>query len=145
MAKNKQSIISAGGFVRTMKQKIFYGILLLFLVTAGCRPPEDTHQDISLNWEIEPDPPVVGNATLHISLTDSTEQQLTGADITLEGNMSHPGMTPFYAETEEKEPGSYSAEVEFTMGGDWFFLVESTLPDSQTIQHRIYVPGVRSQ
>ncbi|MEX0646965.1 MAG: FixH family protein [Balneolaceae bacterium] len=119
--------------------------LAFFLVVAGCQPPEDQHPDINLTWQIEPDPPGVGMAALHIILTDSTEQRLAGAEIKLEGNMSHPGMKPFHATMDEVEPGKYAADIEFTMGGDWFFLVESTLPDERVLEHQVNVPGVRSQ
>jgi hypothetical protein len=72
-------------------------------------------------------------------------QLLTGADVRIEGNMSHPGMQPVLAEAEEVKPGVYSATIEFTMGGDWFFIIESTLPDNRVIEHQINVPGVSSE
>lgn len=124
-------------------QYIFF--LALCLVIAGCQSSGDPHPGVDLIWEIDPNPPSVGLATINIILTDSTEQQLSGAEIILEGNMSHPGMQPVHAEMEEVEPGKYSASVEFTMGGDWFFLVESTLPDNRVLERQINVPGVRSQ
>lgn len=119
--------------------------LALCLIITGCRPSEDSHPDVELTWEINPNPPGVGIATINIILTDSTEQRLAGAEIKLEGNMSHPGMKPVHAVMEEVEPGKYAADFEFTMGGDWFFLVESTLPDERALERQINIPGVRSQ
>ena len=84
-------------------------------------------------------------ATINITLRDSTDQLISGAIVELEGNMSHPGMQPVFATAEETEPGTYSADVEFTMGGDWFFLVESTLPDDRVVERQININGVRSQ
>ena len=111
----------------------------------GCESSKDPTSDIQLKWEITPAPPSVGEATLHITLRDSTDQLLTGAGVSLEGNMSHPGMQPVLADAEEVEPGVYSAPVDFTMGGDWFFIIESTLPDDRVMERQINVTGVSSK
>lgn len=119
--------------------------LVLCLTLPGCQSPEDTHSDVRLDWEIAPDPPGVGMATINITLTDSTGQLLTGAEVKLEGNMTHPGMQPVFASAEEVAPGWYSAVIEFTMGGDWFISVKSTLADERVVERQINIPGVQSQ
>lgn len=123
----------------------FVMLAVLSFSTIGCQASNDTHSDIALDWEIQPDPPALGTAALTITLRDSTGQLISGAEVELEGNMSHPGMQPVLTTAEETEPGKYSADVEFTMGGDWFFLIESTLPDHRVIERQINVNGVRSQ
>lgn len=132
-----------------ISHRLLMGILLMLLTLSfsitGCQSSDETQSDIQLNWEIQPEPPTVGTATINITLKDSTDQLITGANVELEGNMSHPGMQPFFATAEETEPGTYSADVEFTMGGDWFFLVESTLPDNRVFERQININGVRSQ
>lgn len=129
--------------------RIIVPILMLFLLIGGlmmgCQSSGDAHSNVNLDWEIEPDPPGVGMATIQITLTDSTEQAITGAEVELEGNMSHPGMQPVLAKAEEIEPGKYSATIKFTMAGDWFFLIDSTLPDNGVVEHQIDIRGVRSQ
>lgn len=117
----------------------------LSFIAAGCQSSENSHSDIQLEWEITPTPPSVGEATLNITLRDSIDQLLTGADVQIEGNMSHPGMQPVIAEAEEIEPGVYSAPVEFTMAGDWFFIIESSLPDNRVVERQINIPRVSSQ
>lgn len=123
------------------------GVLLIvvFCLMTGCQSSEDTASDIQLEWEITPNPPSMGEATLNITLRDSTNQLLTGADVNIEGNMSHPGMQPVLAEAKEIEPGVYSAPIQFTMGGDWFFIIESTLPDNRALERQINVNGVSSE
>lgn len=111
----------------------------------GCQPSENNHSDIQVDWDITPSPPSVGQASLEITLRDSTLERINGADVNIEGNMSHPGMQPVIAEAEEVEPGVYSAPIEFSMGGDWFFIIEATLPDNKVIERQIDVPGVSSQ
>lgn len=124
---------------------LFMMFTALFLSAMGCESSKETHPDIELNWQIKPDPPSVGMATLNITLRDSTDKLISGADVEIEGNMSHPGMQPILTTAEETEPGRYSADMEFTMGGDWFFLIKSTLPDGKTIERQININGVRSQ
>lgn len=111
----------------------------------GCRSSGDANPDITLNWEIESSPPRVGKATLNLTLRDSIDKLITGADVKLEGNMSHPGMKPVIAKAQEVGPGQYSAEMNFTMAGDWFVIVTTSLGDSTEVEKQIKIPGVRSQ
>ncbi|MCW9711827.1 FixH family protein [Aliifodinibius salicampi] len=121
-------------------------LLLLFgSLTAGCASNAEKHSDISLSWEVEPDPPRVGRTTMDITLTDSTNQLIKGAKVELQGNMSHPGMKPVVVTAEEVKPGHYSADFDFTMGGDWFFIITSTLSDKRVVEREITIPGVRSK
>jgi hypothetical protein len=120
-------------------------MVAVFCLITGCQSSEDTASDIQLEWEITPNPPSVGEATLSITLRDSLNQLLTGADVNIEGNMSHPGMQPVLAEAEEIDPGVYSAPIQFTMGGDWFFIIKSTLPDNRALERQINVNGVSSE
>lgn len=123
----------------------FFSMWLVVISAYGCQSSEENHSDIQLDWAINPDPPTEGMATLHINLTDSSGHEITGAEIDLEGNMSHPGMQPVFTGAEEVEPGKYLAEIEFTMGGDWFILVESKLTDGRVVERQIDIAGVRSQ
>lgn len=120
-------------------------ILIACWALAGCEPPDNAGSEINLQWEITPDPPRVGMAKINITLQDSTRQPIKGADVQLEGNMSHPGMQPVLVTAEEIAPGKYSARMEFTMSGDWFILVNSTLSGGGEVTKQISIPGVRSE
>jgi hypothetical protein len=63
----------------------------------------------------------------------------------LEGNMSHPGMRPVFGTAREVAPGTYEAPLELPMGGDWFLLVDATLPDGGTLHRQVDLPGVRTR
>lgn len=130
--------------VRSRLENIIIISIISGLAVLGCQSGDNT-SDVKLNWELEPDPPKVGMATMNITLRDSTNQLIESANVKLEGNMSHPGMEPVLATAKEVEPGRYSAEIEFTMGGDWFILIESTLPDDRVVERQINIPGVRSE
>lgn len=120
-------------------------LLFISLAITGCQTSDSSHSDIMLNWEVTPDPPQVGKAKINITLTDSTQQLLEGAEIQLQGNMSHPGMKPVVSSAKEVSPGKYSAPFEFTMGGDWFILIESRLADERVVERQIEVNGVQSE
>ena len=117
--------------------------LTIVLAVAGCAP-EPEQANVSMAWELAPDPPRVGPATLALALSDSTGRPLEGARVEVEGNMAHPGMQPVLASAEETTPGRYVADLTWTMPGDWFVLVTATLPDARSAQWQIDVPGVRS-
>lgn len=66
-----------------------------------------------------------------------------GAEVRLEGNMSHPGMQPVLAAARETSPGVYEGDLELTMAGDWLVLVDARLRDGRTVHRRIEFRGVR--
>ena len=127
----------------------FLGTVLIILFASwagfGCQPAGEKQSNINLSWEVEPDPPRVGMSTVTVFLKDSTRRPVEDARVTLEGNMSHPGMQPVISQATETEPGRYSAKMEFTMAGDWFILITSTLKDSTIAEHQIELPGVRPE
>lgn len=117
--------------------------LLVLLVLAGCRGQVAEQPDIAVTLAVTPEPPQVGPATVVVTLAGADGEPIAGAVVKLEGNMSHAGMKPVFADATEVAPGRYEASLEFTMGGDWFILVQAALPDGQTLEHKVDVPGVR--
>jgi hypothetical protein len=81
-------------------------------------------------------------ATLTVDLRDAAGEPITGATVEVEGNMNHAGMVPVLSEAQEVSPGHYQADLEFTMGGDWFILVRAQLPDGRSLERQVDVPGV---
>ena len=114
------------------------------LFLAGCQPRVETRADLTVAHEVAPDPPRVGTATITLRVADAAGRPLSGARVSLEGNMSHPGMRPVFGEARELEPGRYESPLEFTMGGDWVVLVRLTLPDGRKIERQFDVKGVQS-
>ena len=116
--------------------------LLVALILAGCRGGGGDLEDVNVDLAVTPDPPYVGPATVVVTLSDDAGQPISGAEMSLEGNMNHAGMIPVLTEASEVSPGRYEAALEFTMGGDWFFLVQVQLPDGRSLEHQVDVPGV---
>lgn len=127
----------AGGLTRLL------AALCLGAALAGCRAAAEAQTGVFVAHEIAPRPPAVGPATVIFKVTDEAGRALTGAKTKVEGNMSHAGMAPVFAEAGEVAPGRYEAHLEFTMSGDWLLLVELTLPDGRRLQRQVEVKGVR--
>jgi hypothetical protein len=92
--------------------------------------------DVKVVPEVSPQPPRVGAVTITLRVTDGTGKALSGAHIRLEGNMTHAGMAPVFADASELEPGRYRANMEVTMAGDWVVLVHSTLGDNRRVEQQ---------
>lgn len=67
----------------------------------------------------------------------------TGARVSVEGNMSHPGMVPVFGTAVEVRPGRYEAPLTLTMGGDWVLTVKATLADGRRLSHEVKLPAVK--
>jgi hypothetical protein len=110
----------------------------------GCRKRAEPEPGLEMRHEVAPQPPRVGPATITLSLADAAGKPISGARVNLEGNMSHPGMNPVFAEAREVGAGRYQAAIEFTMGGDWIMLVRVDLPDGHKLEREFDVKGVRA-
>lgn len=106
----------------------------------GCRNQPSV--DIRIAPEVAPQPARVGQATITLRVTDSSGASINGARIKLEGDMSHSGMAPVFADAAEFEPGRYRANMELTMAGDWIVLVHLTLRDGAKVDRQFEIKGV---
>ena len=121
----------------------FAGIALL-LIAACHKAGEPVAPIITIGHEITPQPVRVGSNNITLRLSDPAGNAVTGATITLEGNMSHAGMAPVFAKANETEPGKYQATLELSMAGDWVVLLHLTLADGQSLERQFEIKGVRS-
>lgn len=119
--------------------------LLVALMLAACSGGGTGEGGLSVSYRLDPAPPAVGSAAIELRLVDPEGKPVTGAQVELEANMNHAGMTPTFATLTEAEGGRYDGQVEFTMGGDWFLLMNATLPDGRTVERTLDVKGVRSK
>jgi hypothetical protein len=125
---------------------VLCGLLICsHLFLSGCRKTGESLPDIVVEHEILPQPPRVGLSTITLKLSDSGGVPQSGAQVYLEGNMSHAGMRPVFGEAREIGSGRYEAPLEFTMGGDWIILVNITLPDGRKFQRQMDVKAVQSE
>ena len=118
------------------------GVTLLLLL-AGCGriqqanpAPPDSYM---VTLTADPAPPVVGDAAISVTLRDAAGQPVDNAQVALEANMSHAGMTPVMADGAAGKDGVYRVPLTWTMAGDWYVDVKFTLPDGQKITRRFPV------
>ena len=120
------------------KSLLFFLFVLAFACQKTAKPP-----DITVQYEIAPQPPRAGTTTIDLKLTDKNGAAVGGARVDLEGNMSHAGMAPLSSEAKEIETGKYRGTLQLTMAGDWIVLVHITLPDGHKLQRQIEINGVK--
>ncbi len=131
-------------------QKTIQALIILtvaLLAIAGCSRGDDSNDvsasDVHMSILTEPAPPAMGPATISVSLADDDGDPVTGATLTLEGNMSHAGMQPVFEDLEEVEDGVYeTSDFEFTMGGDWILTVSGELENGEEISQTVDLSGV---
>jgi len=121
-------------------------LVVATLLLAACGPGDDGEDGVSAIFRLDPPNPSVGTAQLEVRLVDGAGEPLVGAEVAVEANMNHAGMKPTFADLAESEsrPGLYVGDVEFTMGGDWFLLMEAEMPDGRVVERKLDLSGVRS-
>jgi hypothetical protein len=110
----------------------------------GCQRRVEALPSVSVRTEIAPQPVAVGVATVTVKLSDARNSSISGAKVTVEGDMSHPGMSPVFADAQELPDGRYQAKLQLGMAGDWVVILHIGLPGGQTLERQIDLKGVRS-
>ena len=118
-------------------------LLAASLSIGACHRSSQGDSRLDVVWTLRPQAPVVGPATLTVTLRHPSGNPVRGATVRLEGHMSHAGMAPVLADASESAPGVYDLRFAFTMQGDWVLLVSAVLPDGARVERRIDVARVR--
>ena len=126
-----------------LKRKSVILLCVCVALALACKHQNDPASELTVTHEVSPQPPRVGQLTIMLKLSDASAKPPAGVRVRLEGNMSHAGMTPVFAEAKETEPGRYSATMDFSMAGDWYVLVHMTLPDGRKLERQFEIKGVR--
>jgi hypothetical protein len=114
---------------------------LVMISLAGCQRASrqeavDQAPEITVALISDSDPALVGPATLSVQMSDASGAPVEGATVSLKGDMSHAGMQPVLADAAETAAGVYEAQWVWTMSGDWFVTVTTTLSDGRTLMRR---------
>lgn len=88
--------------------------------------------EMSVTLQVDPFPPrSMRKATFRITVTDPSGAPLQGATVVCDMTMPAMPMPVNRPEAVEDDPGVYTAEVLFTMAGDWEAAVHVALPDGR--------------
>ena len=113
------------------------------LFVSGCSRAPASSSGIAIEHAISPQPVRVGPITVTLQLADAAAKPIVGARITVEADMTHPGMSPVFGEAKEVAPGQYQSQVRLGMAGDWVILLHATLPDGKKLERQFDVRDVR--
>jgi hypothetical protein len=105
--------------VRDRLTKVAVSLLLLHAssLASSCSKSSGTLNDVGFSCESDPTPSRVGLNTFTVTLTAGGGERLTGAHISLEGDMTHAGMSPVVSEAKEIAPGRYQGTLDITLPG----------------------------
>lgn len=123
---------------------VFAVLLLASLQSAGCARSSPAKYDVAFAYESDPKPPRVGLNTFTVVLTGRNDQRLAGARISLEGDMSHPGMSPVFGEAREIAPGQYRGTLDLNMLGDWIVVFHITLASGESFDRQVELHHIRA-
>lgn len=121
---------------RTVAARLIACSLLVLLSTSCTRRSAANGPAGDLQIRIESESHSVGLSPLSIHVTDESDEPVTGANVTVRGDMSHAGMVPVLAEAVETDPGIYRAEFEWTMAGDWIVTVMVDRPGQEALEQQ---------
>ena len=117
--------------------------IILFIGLAACRQaaggvplegsaPVDGAPDVILTLSPAVDTtPVMGPYAWTITLTNDDGTPVEDAAVTVRGDMNHAGMVPVESSATDEGQGTYTADFEWTMAGDWIVTVTATLADGR--------------
>jgi nitrogen fixation protein FixH len=111
-------------------------LLLLLTALAACRQsaaPATETPTLVLSWPGDHESIAVGPATLGIIVLDLAGRPVDDATVTVRGDMTHAGMQPVTATATPMGNGTYQAEFDWTMAGDWILTVTATTPDGRRV------------
>lgn len=106
------------------------------LSALSCKKSGDDTALARSDWSLSPDPPRVGPTRLSFELKHAGASRPC-AEVAVEANMTHPGMTPVLSQARQVRDGSYEAAFEFTMAGDWYLKLTCTAKEGQRLERLI--------
>ena len=130
-----------GSWEITTRKLLVLFYCFLVICSIGCRKTSESGGKVSIEF-VELKTYRVGSETISLKINDALGQAVSGAHVSLEGNMSHAGMAPIFGLATEIAPGSYRGNLEFSMAGDWVISVNARLPDGRQVEQQFEIKGV---
>jgi len=127
---------------RTSGWRLFFCLATVALAW-GCNK-QSAGAAVVIKSQVASVPAHVGPATIAVQLSDPKGQPVSGAQVSLEGDMSHAGMGPTFGQTKEVSPGHYEGSLQFSMAGDWVVLTHVILADGRKFEQQMDVKNVQT-
>ncbi len=119
-------------------------LLLGNLPSSGCAKTSRVPDDIVFSCASDPAAPRLGTNIFTVTLTERSGAQITGAHVALEGDMTHPGMSPVFGEAKEVAPGRYQGTLDLSMRGDWTILFHVTLAGGRSFERQLQIRSLQA-
>jgi hypothetical protein len=126
-------------FSRCHQHLLWVVLCTVLLFPGGCGRLARTSDAVTVDVRMAPEVAQVGRGTVAVNLRDSASQLVTGAHVTAEGNMTHPGMAPVFVDCKETEPGRYQADLNLGMRGSWVVLLHIQLANGEKLERQVGV------
>jgi hypothetical protein len=125
--------------------RLCYAVLFICgLPAVACNRPTERADIAIVKTEISPQPARVGTVMVTFSLVEGA-LPVTGAQVRIEADMSHPGMSPVFADAHEVQSGRYQSQLALSMAGDWVVLVHGTLANGKAFDGQLTLSGVKAE
>jgi len=118
--------------------------MLANIQTVGCAKTAGIPSDIDFQYEIDPSYPRVGPNIFTVTLSSKAGERMAGAHVSLEGDMSHAGMSPVFGDARETEPGRYRGTLNLNMRGDWTVLFHITLANGVAFDRQVDIRNIQA-
>jgi hypothetical protein len=118
-------------------------LVLVVSIATACRANGDAANDITIDLPV---PAARQNQALTLTVTvrDASDKPISGAVVTLRGDMTHGGMSPVITPLQAIGNGQYRTDqFQFTMAGDWVLTVDAALPDGRRAERSFPIGGVQ--
>ena len=122
------------------RRRLWTPLVFVMFCVAACRQTPLAASDIRL--ELTANGLQVGATTLRVTVNDNEGNALAQpGKLSVRGDMSHAGMVPVFAESDQATDGVFNLPFEWTMGGAWIVEASLTLPNgdvaSETFEFEI--------
>jgi hypothetical protein len=118
-------------------------LCLLAQFSFGCSKPNQKSSALTFQYESQPSPPHVGSNVFIVKLNAKDGTALSGAHVSLEGNMSHPGMSQAITDMEEVGAGTYRGSLNLSMRGDWIVEFHIAMADGRKVEREAELRNVK--
>ena len=110
----------------------------------GCAKTTGIPSYVDFQYKSDPSYPRVGLNIFTVTLTSKAGERLAGAHVSLEGDMSHAGMSPVLGDAREIEPGRYQGSLDLNMRGDWTVLFHIKLANGVAFDRQVDMRNIQA-
>lgn len=123
---------------------VFVLLMLANIQAVGCAKTTNIPTDVDFRYESDPNHPRVGTNIFTVTLTSKAGERLAGAHVSLEGDMSHAGMSPVFGDARETGPGRYQGTLDLNMRGDWTVLFHIGLANGVAFDRQVEIRNIQA-